>query len=412
MRASCLAMAAMFLLAGCGQVGSSIPSPRSIDPASRFAAPAGGAMFFVDGVRGNNENDCRSPQRACKTIQHAVNISGKGDTINVAAAVYRENLSVHHSVHIDGAGSGRTIVDGQKRGSAITVAFNQNADVTIQNLTARNGVGSPDGGGIYHCFGTMTINGVVLEGNSVPASQADGYGGAMYNCPSSVMTIVNSTFRDNVANVGGGICNGGLLTIFYSTFSGNTTRKDKGGGAIFNYGVLHVADSTFSGNTAPGGVGGAIDDGVAFGGSGGAQIDNNTISGNSAGGKTSAGGGIYNNVGLPVYVQNTIIANNAPQNCAGARLETEGFNLSGDKSCNLHGAGDQNGVDPMLGPLQYNGGPTFTMALLAGSPAIDGGNASGCRDWLGRKLTTDQRGMPRPDPQEPRGCDIGAYESQ
>jgi hypothetical protein len=410
MRASCLAIAAMLLLAGCGQVGS-VPVLRSIDPASHFAAPAGGAMLFVDGVHGNDKNDCRSPQKACKTIQHAVDISGKGDRINVAAAVYRENLSVHRSVHINGAGSGRTIVDGQKRGSAITVAFNQNADVTIENLTARNGVGSPDGGGIYHCFGTMTINGVVLEGNSVPASQADGYGGAMYNCPSSVMTIVNSTFRNNVANVGGGICNGGLLTILYSTFSGNTTRNDKGGGAIFNYGVLHVADSTFSGNTAPGGVGGAIDDGVAFGGSGGAQIDNNTISGNSAGGKTSAGGGIYNNVGLPVYVQNTIIANNAPQNCAGARLATEGFNLSSDKSCDFHGAGDQNGVNPKLGPLQYNGGPTLTMALLPGSPAIDGGNASGCRDWLGRKLTTDQRGMPRPDEDERRGCDIGAYES-
>jgi hypothetical protein len=411
MRASCLAIAATLLLAGCGQM-SSVPVFRSIDPASRIAASAGGVMFYVDGVNGNNNNDCRSPQRACKTIQRAVNISGRGDTINVSAAVYPENVSIHHSVHINGAGSGMTIVDGQKRGSGITVAFNQNADVTIENLTVRNGVGNPDGGGIYHCFGTMTINEVVLEGNSVPSSRADGYGGAMYNCPSSVMTIVNSTIRNNVANVGGGICNGGLLTIFYTTFSGNTTRNEKGGGAIFNYGVLHVADSTFSGNSAPGGVGGAIDDGSAFGGSGGAQIDNNTISGNSAGGKNSAGGGIYNNVGLPVYVQNTIIANNSPQNCAGARLETEGFNLSSDKSCDLDGAGDQNGADPMLGPLRYNGGPTLTMALHAGSPAIDAGNRSGCRDWLGRLIATDQRGMPRPDQQEPRGCDIGAYESQ
>ncbi len=412
MRASCLAIAATLLLAGCGHIGASIPAPQYIGPASRLEAPAGGATFFVDGTRGSDKNDCLSPQKACKTIQHAVIISASGDTIDVAAAVYRENVTVHHSVHINGAGSGRTIVDGQKRGSGITAAFNQNADVAIENLTVRNGVGNPDGGGIYHCFGTMTINGVVLEGNSVPASQADGYGGAMYNCPSSTMTIVNSTIRDNIANVGGGICNGGLLTIFYSTFSGNTTRNSKGGGAIFNYGVLHVADSTFSGNTAPGGVGGAIHDGTAFGGSGGAQIDNNTISGNSAGGKTSAGGGVYNNVGLPVYVQDTIIANNAPQNCAGARLATEGFNLSSDKSCDFDGAGDLNGVDPKIGPLQYNGGPTFTMALDSGSPAIDAGNRSGCRDWLGRLLATDQRGMPRPDPQEPRGCDIGAYESQ
>ena len=52
------------------------------------------------------------------------------------------------------------------------------------------------------------------------------------------------------------------------------------------------------------------------------------------------------------------------------------------------------------------------MALRPGSPAVDAGNHSGCRDWLGRLLASDQRGLPRPDPREPRGCDIGAYEFQ
>jgi len=338
-------------------------------------------------------------------------ISASGDELIVAPAVYSENVVVRHSLQITGAGSGKTIVDGQKRGSGFSVAFNQGADVTISDMTVRNGMGNPDGGGIYHCFGTLTLDHVILEGNSVPSSIGDGYGGAMYNCPSGTMTIIDSTVRDNIANVGGGICNGGSLTIIRSTFSGNSTRKLRGGGAIFNYGTLHVANSTFSGNSAPGGIGGAIHDGFAFGNlSGGAQIDNSTIRGNTSGG--GPGGGIYNHFGLPVYVQNTIVADNKPQDCGGAALQTEGFNLSSDGTCDFDGAGDMNKVDPKLGPLQNNGGATDTMALLFGSPAIDAGNRSGCRDWNGDLLKTDQRGMPRPDGHETTGCDIGSYERQ
>jgi hypothetical protein len=233
----------------------------------------------------------------------------------------------------------------------------------------------------------------------------------MYNCPSSTATIIESTIRKNSAQVGGAICNGGVLTILRSTFNNNTALETRGGGAIFNYGTLHVANSTFRSNTASGGVGGAIHNGELVGLVGGAQIDNSTISGNSAP-LGASGGAIYNNPGLPIYVQNTILAGNGPQNCSGTPLQTEGFNLSSDRSCDLHGAGDLNGVDPALESLESNGGPTLTMALRPRSPAIDAGNRSGCRDWLGSLLATDQRGMPRPDLHEPRGCDIGAYESQ
>src|SRR5438105_13988144 len=66
----------------------------------------------------------------------------------------------------------------------------------------------------------------------------------------------------------------------------------------------------------------------------------------------------------------------------------------------------------MLGLLQYNGGPTQTNALLSGSPAVDAGNPNGCTDGLGHLLKTDQRGKPRPDTEDPGGCDMGAYESQ
>jgi hypothetical protein len=64
----------------------------------------------------------------------------------------------------------------------------------------------------------------------------------------------------------------------------------------------------------------------------------------------------------------------------------------------------------MLGPLQYNGGPTQTMALALGSPAVDAGNPTGCTDGLGHLLKTDQRGKPRPDAEDATGCDMVAYE--
>jgi hypothetical protein len=93
-------------------------------------------------------------------------------------------------------------------------------------------------------------------------------------------------------------------------------------------------------------------------------------------------------------------------------MVSNGYNMSSDNTCNFHNSGDRNGTNPMLGPLQNNGGPTQTMALPSGSPAIDAGNPSGCTDSKGNLLKTDQRGMPRHDPGNTTGCDMGAYERQ
>lgn len=74
---------------------------------------------------------------------------------------------------------------------------------------------------------------------------------------------------------------------------------------------------------------------------------------------------------------------------------SNGYNISSDGTCNFSKVGDRNNTDPMVGPLQNNGGPTDSGTLLPGSPAIDAGNPSGCRDSQGNLLTTDQRGYPR-----------------
>ena len=135
-------------------------------------------------------------------------------------------------------------------------------------------------------------------------------------------------------------------------------------------------------------------------------LNNVTISGNSA----SSGGGISN--AKATTVQNSIVANSPDGgNCSGV-MTSHGHNLSSDGTCNFNSPGDLDNHDPLLGSLQNNGGPTETMALLPGSPAIDSGNPSGCTDGQGHLLKTDQRGMPRPDREDSFGCDMGAYERQ
>ena len=128
------------------------------------------------------------------------------------------------------------------------------------------------------------------------------------------------------------------------------------------------------------------------------------------------GGGIYS--GGVAYLQNSILAHNlvkvvffhvtsTPENCYGS-MTSKGYDMSSDGTCNFSSSGDRNNTDPMLGPRQYNGGPTQTMALPSGSPAIDAGNPSGCTDGNGHLLKTDQRRYPRRDKEDTFGCDMGA----
>jgi hypothetical protein len=222
----------------------------------------------------------------------------------------------------------------------------------------------------------------------------------------ATVTLSNVTIRNGYAVNGGGINNAGTLTINSSTITGNSAHPI--GGGIYNSGALKINNSTLSANHAGPlslqsnrGLGGGISN------HGTLTVSNSTLSGNYAG----VGGGI-NIYGGTAALQNSIVANSpSGGNCAGT-VTSNGYNLSSDDTCNFTNTGDLNNTDSMLGPLQYNGGPTQTMALPLGSPAVDAGNPNGCTDGLGHLLKTDQRGKPRPDAQETAGCDIGAYEYQ
>jgi hypothetical protein len=196
------------------------------------------------------------------------------------------------------------------------------------------------------------------------------------------------------------------MTLNNSAVTGNSVPVLSAGGGIVNDGTLTVNNSTVSGNSS-GTYGGGVSNGDPGGKQGKLSINSSTISGNSAPNEA------IDNFGSTITLQNSIVAN-AATNCGslGGSITSKGYNLSSDDSCNFNGPGDLNNTDPKLGPLQNNGGPTQTQALLTGSPAIDSGNPKGCTDGNGNLLKTDQRGKPRPDKEDSGGCDMGAFERQ
>jgi hypothetical protein len=181
-----------------------------------------------------------------------------------------------------------------------------------------------------------------------------------------------------------------------------------GAGLLNNGGTVTVTDSTFSGNTVEGAVDGQASSGGGIRSDGTLTVTNSTFSGNSA----SSGAGIRSATGTaPKTLRNMIVAENTPGNNCSGGIRDGGYNLDDGTTCGFTDPTSQNNANPLLGPLQDNGGPTQTHALGAGSPAIDKGNSFG--------ETTDQRGEPRPfdfaDIQEASGgdaSDIWAYELQ
>lgn len=212
-------------------------------------------------------------------------------------------------------------------------------------------------------------------------------------------TLNALTIAHGNGSLGGGLNNRGTVAISNSTFASNFASG--GGGGVNNYGgIATITNSTFASNSSSYRGGGLIN---VF--SGTVTISNSTFANNSS---SYIGGGLsnYGSNGT-VRLTGSIVANNPGGDCAGSQnLIDGGYNLSSDSSCGFTGTGDQQNTDPKLDPngLQNNSGPTQTIALQSGSPAIDQIPSTSCP-------TKDQRGMNRPDNQEAT-CDIGAYEFQ
>jgi CSLREA domain-containing protein len=271
-----------------------------------------------------------------------------------------------------------------------------------------------NGAGLANEGGTVTITGSAIRGNTGGAAGAGGAGGGSNNGGSGTG---GTGGIGGAGTSGGGVWSaGGSLSITNSTIASNTTGDGGGGG---NGGTGVGAGST-GGNGANGGDSGS-GGGVAVSGSPSPQLVNVTVVGNRVGqpgspgsggtgvaasgaagnaGTAGAGGGLAGVAAGVLSVENSLLALNGGSNCAPSAVTDGGHNLSfGDGTC----PGSFATGDPNLGPLQDNGGASWTVSLLAGSAAIDQipATGAGCP-------ATDQRGVARPAGPK---CDIGAYEA-
>jgi hypothetical protein len=334
-------------------------------------------------------------------------------------------------------GNGATIT----RSSASAFRFfdvANGAGLTLNNLTLDNGLtgDNKNGGGAVFNHGTMVVNGGAFTRNLAPTPDpASGTsGGAINN--SGTLTVNGATFTGNSAMEGGGLFNQNIATINNSTFANNTATKYGGGALVNAFGTTTVTGTTFVGNTGPGG--GAIDNdttlvvsnstfvnnaaGPTSGGAilnyGTATLTSSTLSGNTSqyagnsiqnyGTTAQAGPPAVAAVTATLTIKQSIIANpGGTTNCAnngvnGSVINDGGYNIETGNSCGLGGSSQIN-TDPQLQDLASNGGPTQTMAITTGSPALDVIPSGLCA------TSTDQRGVSRP---QGSGCDVGAYESR
>jgi hypothetical protein len=354
-----------------------------------------------------------------------------GDTINFDPALDGQTITltgrellVNKSITINGPGPNTLTVDGNHASRVFHVSGGVTA--AIAGLTIANGStsGAPpynNGGGVYNDHSTLTVSNCTFSGNS--AAAPSGAGGGIFNDAffgTATLEVLNCTLSGNSADGnGGGLFNEGgsgnaTLRVVNSTLSGNSATLAGGiyNGSSSGSATLEVTNSTLSGNSAF--EGGAIFNAGVGSSSAAVRISNSTLSGNSG---AAGAGGIYNysvNSGSAMITIGDSILKNTGGNIfnAAGSVTSLGYNLSSDWGVtnaggtgDLTGPGDQVNTDPMLGPLQDNGGPTFTHELLAGSPAFDAGdpNFTPPPDY-------DQRGPGFPRVVNGR-IDIGAFES-
>ena len=300
--------------------------------------------------------------------------------------------------------------------------------LTVRNTTVADNHAEDFGGGIK-AFEGITLEGSTVSGNST----VNGEGGGVWLEPIGTIerlqqgemqqaedVIIDTTISDNVTQQeGGGLWidndSGAIVEIYDSTFSNN--RALDGGGIYndlqappLNGGATYLENVTISSNIASDQGGGIFNDGHL-------SANHTTIYRNVANSDGGAGG-IFDDTPEPApprttEYQNTIIAGNTPSDCAhtwttGTPFVSQGNNVLGDGTCDDSGPDDispgtdsGSNVDPRLGPLADNGGPTETHEVLAESPAIDAAESGdSCPEF-------DQRGVERPTG---AGCEIGAYE--
>ncbi len=340
------------------------------------------------------------------SLRQAIILARPGSTITFDASVRgsiilkSDDLNVTKNLTIRGPGAHLLTISSGNSSHGVLV-FREASAVALagQNFKSQ--------GTTYHSklsnYGTLTLTNSTVSGITAAG------GGNIYNAKGGTLTLTNSTVSGSSY---GGIKNDGTLTLINSTISGNRASGDGGGISNNTNGTLTLTNSTIVGNTS-----GQRGGGLAVLGR---QVDITfcTMYGNTAAGD---GGGLaiengYHNKPSQVTMRNSLVAGNAapigPE--ITGQLTSDGYNLIQDSSgvtfadpLKQHhtDVSVQNLTDVKIDLLlRNNGGPTPTLALLLGSPAIDRIPLKAC---LLNTIGTDQRGVKRP---QGATCDIGAYE--
>jgi Ca2+-binding RTX toxin-like protein len=366
--------------------------------------------------------------------------SGLSGTINLNQPTEYGALEILEALEIVGPGADQLTVSANAESRVFEVYTAEGDDVTISGLkiiqgNAKYTEGPPLGGNIFSPDADLTVSSSVIRSGTAII-------GAGINSQGPSTTLVDSTVSGNIATfAGGGLASyatgdGETASITGTTFANNAAgtkydfatrtepspRPAGGGGAVL-FGTAAIENSTFAGN-ATGADGGAILNGPY--GPTALTVRSTTISGNEAG----AGGGIYSYTyegqGTPPpnpLIENSIVAGNKADNLVnGPDLAGGPFDAAfsliqvpSDVTINETVPGSNIfGVNPLLAALDSNGGPTQTMALIAGSPATDAGRtpAGETTDQRGEARPVDLADVPNSAATGADGADMGAYERQ
>jgi hypothetical protein len=360
------------------------------------------------------------------SIQAAVDAAANRDVIDIAAGSYVEGVNIvgFSRLTLQGAGAGSTFIEG----ASFTALDSLGGDIAIQGVTIRDA-----SRGVFVSTGKLTLRDCAVTGHAGAAVEAakrtrvtienclvsDNGGSSGLHAAAihsrGAVTIVRSEIRDNQS---GGVAAEGKIKVVDSTIHGNglsgvsvnggtiTGSTISGNGVAFPHegveigldasrgGSVKISNSTISGNN---GVGLSVFHRY------GAVLDQVTIANNADPSPGALTGGI-GSTSKRVVLRRTIVADNLPNDCStptspyAGLVRFSGVNLMETPGGCLTAGTAPITADPVLGPLQDNGGPTATQALLPGSPAI-GASTTGCGG-------VDQRGVARTSP-----CDLGAYET-
>ena len=372
--------------------------------------------------------DSSDPVNSLREAINFANAQAGADTITFdplvftggAASLLRlksGQLGVTDALTIDGSTGTGVVISGDATGNDTLVTGTFITDVEAS--LAADPTSLNDNSRVFNfsaASGDLTLNSLTLTGGRT--SLAGDNGGGVRMNGNGTLAINNSTVSgnstSNTTSIGGGIWSDtAAITISSSTISGNSAPFG-GGGIASTRGAITLTSSTVSSNSSIGSGGGIF----AF--SGPTSLTNSTVASNTSGGEGGGFFGLDAGAGPLLTIQNTIIAGNTASGAATdlrpqptSTLDID-YSLIGDTTgsgvTSSTGTGNVLNVDPLLGPLADNGGPTFTHALLAGSPALDQGNSN---------VATDQRGLARPFDLPPvanaaggDGSDIGAFEQQ